>query len=190
MRTSDLRTNPFKRTLAILACLAATASLSITAAGASQAAPGATAGDSGTQQPDPMTLRTIPAADLRSQGTILHPTGTQASDSTVAPDSATGCNGAVCIYVDGVGLHINYVETYTTPTKHTCAIAAVTANDETVAFSNPECAEAGDLLLGIWNSNRDLTNGTRLCVEFVETISSWNDLIPALPGKPCETVHR
>ena len=130
-------------------------------------------------------LQAVPAASFSAPTLTVKKT----KPGTVTPDSASGCSLAVCIYVDGNGLYINYVESYAVVTKDTCAIAAFKVNGNPGAFSNPVCANAGDELVGVWWTYQNFPNQTQLCASMVETISSWSDLIPVMPGEPCETVH-
>lgn len=95
------------------------------------------------------------------------------------PPSASGCNGDVCIYVNGSGLHVNYVDSYVYPTNFVCSYATLYVNNSPYEYSNTICisGQNGQSGEAYFNLNRNFANGTVIC-------TTWYNI----PGRPCETV--
>jgi hypothetical protein len=96
----------------------------------------------------------------------------------VIPDSANGCNGPVCIYVTGTGLHVSDWSTSLALSRSMCSTASFLVNGVLWASGVNECGSAGDELVSDWSDPGNFPNGTVLC-------NTWS----GVSGKPCETVH-
>lgn len=162
--------------------------LSMSAAALLLSVPGASAAPSVAPVQQPTATATVLAgpatggsAPQVAQATVRQGPVTQ---STPTPQSASGCNNVVCIYVNGSGLHVNYVDSYAEPTAYTCASARFQVNGVVRASTNVVCGGPypNQTFYATWNTNSDFANGTQLCVYW---LSSNN----ATPGHPCETVH-
>ena len=97
----------------------------------------------------------------------------------MTPASASGCNSDVCIYVDGSGTSVNYVDSYAYPTQYVCTWASVYVNNSLYADSDNICIEgqngaSGEAYFGM---NQSFSKGTVIC-------TTWHNI----PGRPCETV--
>lgn len=108
----------------------------------------------------------------------------------VTPQSATGCNGVVCIAVcnnsscTGSGRYVYKVYSDAGPTAFTCAVARFQVNGVVEVDSNVVCGGPypNTLFEATWYPERDFNNNTQICVYW---LSSNN----ATPGRPCETVY-
>lgn len=55
------------------------------------------------------------------------------------PESASGCNNNVCIYVNGSGLQVNYVDSYAYPPAYVCTHATLLLNNSPIASGSTIC---------------------------------------------------
>jgi hypothetical protein len=109
-----------------------------------------------------------PAPAARAKTVSLHQAG-------VRPRAAFGCNGDVCIGVNGEGLYVSTVfESIYLKGKH-CGKWYLTYNGRR-ANSTTMCVEGHASLS--WLVFASLANNTKVCVSAA-----------GIPGKPCETVH-
>jgi hypothetical protein len=103
-----------------------------------------------------------------------------------SPASSSGCTLSltpVCIYVNGTGLHVNYVTATGYPDdENGCVTGELTANGSLYAVTNPVCWSDEIVVLNSYYSvNANFSNGTQLCVKYVG---------PGAPdGAACETVE-
>ncbi len=96
----------------------------------------------------------------------------------VKPDSASGCNQAVCISVTGIG---RIVEDWSTTAYFADGLesfAAYWENGVVIATSPPFYASPGTWYYDDWGHIGVFPNGAKLCNSWLGT-----------PGFPCETVH-
>lgn len=109
-------------------------------------------------------------------------TGGLAVTASSASASAIGCNGAVCIEIQGKGTHVKsvraYKRSYIPPYKGHYRIFwgnyGINGKDE---WGPPE--------LKI-QPNRDLPDGTKVCAEgWTYRKGHWD-----LTGRPCKTIHK
>lgn len=112
-----------------------------------------------------------------SASTATTPTATVTG--TIAPNSASGCNQNVCIFVYGSGLHVDEIDSTAVLPRQMCTVWRIYANGSLIGRSNMVCGRAGATVFGFWHINRNFPNQTKLCV-------SWF----GVPGLPCETVHQ
>jgi len=106
------------------------------------------------------------------------------------PNSASGCNGVVCIGVcnnsscTGNGRYIYEVNAYAEPTAYTCASARVQVNGVVKASSTVVCGGPypNTYFYATWYPRRDFNNNTQICVY-------WLSINNSTPGRPCETVY-
>lgn len=90
---------------------------------------------------------------------------------------ASGCNGAVCIWLTGSGLQLDNWETRGYPDSYWCSYARFWRNGQVIATSNTACGDSGTVFYSSYGSGW-YPDGTQLC-------NTWTDL----PGKPCQTVR-
>lgn len=95
------------------------------------------------------------------------------------PESAYGCNSDVCIYVNGSGNWVNYVDAYAYPPAYVCSHAKLYKNNA-LYKSGPTICINGPSQYGVtyFPIDRNFSYGTVLCVE-------WTNI----SGRPCETVE-
>lgn len=92
------------------------------------------------------------------------------------PDSSSGCNGNVCIYLTGSGLRVTSWRTTAYNGDYICTFAAYWAPPNTViATSNEVCGTSFESSL----------NPPPIFRSRVEVCNTWF----SQPGKPCEVVH-
>jgi len=94
----------------------------------------------------------------------------------ITPQSAFGCNLAVCIYVFGALLHVNDWDTSAANSTYRCSYAAYWAGGSVIATTNSVCA-SGDFW-AFWGINRSFSNNTQLCNTWI-----------GISGRPCIRVH-
>jgi hypothetical protein len=119
---------------------------------------------------------TLPAYAWSASGGTL-PTIQKVS---TLPDSATGCNQSVCIYLYGTGLVVNQWNTDVTSGSN-CTQAAYHENSSVIAVSNILCDGPGYYLSEWSNPGPDggyFPNNTKLCNTWLNN-----------RGYPCEYVH-
>ena len=92
-------------------------------------------------------------------------------------DSASGCNGSVCIFLTGTGLYVSDWTTRAYPTSYVCSSPRFWRNGVLVATGSTACGGAGSEFVAHYGSGW-FSDGDVLC-------STWTNL----PGRPCETVH-
>jgi len=104
--------------------------------------------------------------------------GTQVAQvAVISPLSASGCNGNVCIDVQGSGSTVNDWNTTAWATTYVCTQAQYWANYVLEHQGSSQCVHAGTELVSDWK-NTWWPNGTVLC-------NTW----PGIPGEPCETIE-
>jgi hypothetical protein len=124
------------------------------------------------------TVAQVVGAATLVVATPATPSTSAVSNVVIHPDSANGCNGAICIAISGSGLHVSDWETSVVISKTMCSSASFTANGVLVAVGSSTCGTSGDQLVADWSSPGNFANGTVLC-------NTWS----GVSGKPCETVH-
>ncbi len=92
-------------------------------------------------------------------------------------DSASGCNGSVCIFLTGAGLYVSEWTTRAYPTSYVCSSPRFWRNGVLVATGSTACGGSGSEFVAHYGSGW-FSDGDVLC-------NTWTNL----PGKPCETVH-
>lgn len=142
--------------------------------GAQPASAGVSAAGTGTaSQIAPSTSHTAHARVVKING--------------VRPNSASGCNQQVCIWVcnnsscTGSGLYIDHVYSEAYPTAYGCAAARFQVNGVVWATSNTVCGGTNTVFQAWWYPKQSFANQTQLCVYWFGS--------PYVPGRPCETVH-
>lgn len=124
-----------------------------------------------------LLLALVVPAGAAYASTASHASGHTAS----APirNSASGCNGSVCITVNGSGLHVNYVESSAKYPKTFTTYAQFYLNGRAWLDSFKISGKAGDTYsTGNITIDENFANGTQICV-------SW----PGISGRPCETIE-
>lgn len=123
----------------------------------------------------PATLRLLGGATiLLITWCGVQPGPQQASAS---PLSASGCNGSVCIDVQGSGSQVSDWETTAWAASPTCTYANFWVNGALARQGNQQCVSGGTELRSDW-TNTSFPNGTVLC-------NTW----AGIQGKPCETIE-
>jgi hypothetical protein len=84
---------------------------------------------------------------------------TMVPDATVVPNSATGCTGITCIFVNGTGLHVNYA-TVTNRSSGTTGQCTISDTSDGRTFFGPTCPPGHTWRL---NFNRNLRNQSKVC---------------------------
>ncbi len=97
---------------------------------------------------------------------------------SVQPDSASGCNKDVCIYVTGSGLHVSKWETTAYFSSGSCSIAAFWVNHRLTHTSDLICHPTGGWYHYTWSNPGNFADNTKVC-------NTWTHR----DGEPCETVH-
>jgi hypothetical protein len=97
---------------------------------------------------------------------------------TVSPQTASGCNQNVCIYVEGSGTQVTYWSTTAALPASMCTLAKYWANGALVYEGNTKCGSSGAQAFSYWSDPGYFAVGTQLC-------STWT----GIPGKPCETIE-
>jgi hypothetical protein len=100
------------------------------------------------------------------------------SKGSIIPNSASGCNQNVCIYVTGSKLHVSDWSTTGYDANPTCTYAAYWVAGKVKATSNEVCGGSDTEYVSDWNDPGNFPNHTQLC-------NTWLHI----SGKPCETVH-
>ncbi len=122
-----------------------------------------------------LAVMVVPAeAASRAAVHQTHAGVAKAAQSTL-PQSASGCNQNVCIYVTGSGLHVDsWTSSAVGPVG--CTTANFDAGSEHAHYK--VCSDNNGNYFVNPGINRNFANGTKLC-------NSWDNI----PGYPCETVH-
>lgn len=151
-------------------------------------------------RPGPVRLAVTFARLIVITGVLLLaavPAGAAASSSTVSgtltgaaaqaiPNSATGCNGSVCIHVQGTGLFVNYVTASgVTKSQSGCSFGEFLVRGSVREVTNPVCwnNQPGSLesLFAYFPVGYNINDGSQVCVKFSGKGSP--------SGEPCETIH-
>lgn len=126
------------------------------------------------------------AASSTAPRVTFHGSQTQThsrSKSGIVPDSASGCNDAVCIDVNGSGNYVNWVQENGTATDVGCTYGRLWSNGALIGTSNETCwSSVPTYLQDFWSLNSNFATGTQLCVDYYP-------LVGAPTGMPCETVE-
>ena len=94
-----------------------------------------------------------------------------------SPPNASGCNGSVCISIEGSGTYVDDWQTTAWAATALCTEADFWANGVLKRQSSSQCVGAGTELESDWK-NTSFPNGTVLC-------NTWS----GIPGEPCETIE-
>ncbi|MCA1783765.1 MAG: hypothetical protein LC679_16820 [Intrasporangiaceae bacterium] len=94
------------------------------------------------------------------------------------PQDAQGCNGQVCIRVEGTGLVVDSWETWFDAPAATCTQANFIQDDTVINHSAPTCSDGPARFRVTWNNPGSYPHGTQLC-------NTWANAI----GKPCITIQ-
>ena len=130
------------------------------------------------------------AQTVRGTGSSPGPSGTLSGApvklATPRPQSASGCNQTTCIYVNGTGLHVNYVTENGADGDLTgCASGLYLVNGNLAAATNTVCWNNSEgtieELSGYYGVNTNYANGTKLCVSWAGATTPF--------GEPCEYVE-
>ncbi len=126
-------------------------------------------------------LRGAASLLVASAALSVAPSATGATEvvqaAPIAPLSASGCNGNVCINLQGSGSTVNDWETTAQATTYICTQADYWADDVLEHQGSRQCVPSGTQLVSDWQSTW-WPNGTVLC-------NTW----PGIPGRPCETIE-
>jgi hypothetical protein len=97
---------------------------------------------------------------------------------SISPQTASGCNQYVCIYVEGSGTQVTYWRTTAALPHFMCTVANYWANGVLVYEGNTKCGSSGAQVSSYWPSPGHFAAGTQLC-------NTWT----GISGKPCETIE-
>lgn len=97
---------------------------------------------------------------------------------SISPQTASGCNQDVCIYVEGSGTQVTYWSTTAALPASMCTVAKYWANGVLVYEGNTKCGSSGAQVFSYWSNPGYFAAGTVLC-------NTWT----GVPGKPCETIE-
>lgn len=95
----------------------------------------------------------------------------------VGAQDASGCNGSVCIYLAGSGLHVDSWRTRATTTSYTCTRPRYWRNGVIIRTGAQQCGPSGTKLYAGYGSGT-FSHGDVLC-------NTWTNM----PGKPCKTIR-
>lgn len=95
-----------------------------------------------------------------------------------SPQTASGCNQDVCIYVEGSGTQVTYWSTTAALPASMCTVAKYWANGALVYEGNTKCGSSGGHVFSYWSNPGYFAAGTQVC-------NTWT----GIPGKPCETIQ-
>ena len=118
--------------------------------------------------------------------------GSAVSSSTAIPDSASGCNQSVCIWVcnnsscTGSGLYIDHViGTGVSTSRNGCVVGQMLVRGSVREQTNQACwlnpPGTDEYLYAYYHVGYKINNGSQVCVRFKG--------LGAPKGLPCETVH-
>lgn len=125
------------------------------------------------------SLPTTPRVTFHGSQTQTH----SRNKSGIVPDSASGCNDAVCIDVNGSGNDVNWVQENGTATDVGCTYGRLWSNGTIIGTSNETCwSSVPTYLQDFWSLDSNFATGTQLCVDYYP-------LVGAPTGMPCETVN-
>ena len=113
---------------------------------------------------------------ISDEGSAL--AGVNALAGGMTPNSASGCNGNVCIQLYGSGLTVDNWNSQANLPVTMCSYAVYWARGAIFKTSGQTCGTGGSQLLAFSGNATTWPNQTQLC-------SSWVNIA----GKPCETVH-
>jgi hypothetical protein len=97
---------------------------------------------------------------------------------SASPQTASGCNQSVCIYVEGSGTQVTYWSTTAALPASMCTVAKYWASGALVYEGNTKCGSSGAEVSSYWSDPGYFAVGTQLC-------NTWT----GIPGKPCETIE-
>ncbi len=97
---------------------------------------------------------------------------------SISPQTASGCNQSVCIYVEGSGTQVTYWSTTAALPASMCTVAKYWAVGVLVYEGNTKCGSPGAQVSSYWPSPGHFAAGTQLC-------NTWT----GISGRPCETVE-
>jgi hypothetical protein len=106
------------------------------------------------------------------------PASSAGAAPSITPQTASGCNQDVCIYVEGSGNQVTYWSTTTALPASMCSVAKYWANGVLVYEGNTKCGSSGAQVFSYWSNPGYFATGTVLC-------NTWT----GIPGKPCETIE-
>ena len=104
----------------------------------------------------------------------------------LTPESSSGCTLSltpVCIYVNGTGLHVNYVTSTGYPTdENGDVVGELTENGSPIMVTNPVVwSDEIVVLSSEYDVDANFANNTQLCVQYVGA--------GAPDGAACETIE-
>ena len=100
-------------------------------------------------------------------------------ESGSEPQDAQGCNGQVCIRVEGTGLVVDSWETWFDAPAATCTQAQFIRDGSVINQSNPICSDGPARFRVTWDNPGSYPHGTQLC-------NTWTNAT----GQPCITVFK
>ncbi len=106
------------------------------------------------------------------------PASAASAAPSISPQTASGCNQYVCIYVEGSGTQVTYWSTTAALPASICTVAKYWANGVLVYEGNTKCGSGGAEVSSYWPDPGSFAAGTQLC-------NTWIGVL----GKPCETVE-
>lgn len=125
-------------------------------------------------------IAAIAAVALAASSLVLafFPVSAASGAPLSSPQTARGCNQAVCIYVEGVGSEVTYWSTAATLPASRCTVAKYWANGALVHEGNMKCGPTGGQVSSYWQSPGRFSAGTVVC-------NTWT----GFSGMPCETIE-
>ncbi len=122
----------------------------------------------------------VPALVLVASSLVLALTPASAASAapSISPQTASGCNQSVCIYVEGSGTRVTYWSTTAALPTSMCTVAKYWANGVLVYEGNTKCGSSGRQVFSYWSDPGYFAAGTVLC-------NTWT----GISGRPCETIE-
>lgn len=121
--------------------------------------------------------KSVRPGDAPADGNSTPTATVEEAHSGVTPDSASGCNQSVCIWVYGRGYTVTKWDTVVGDHPYVCSFAAYLGPPNTIEATSNEVCGSGQLY-SIWPGTHTFTQKTEIC-------NTWANV----SGKPCETVH-
>ncbi len=106
------------------------------------------------------------------------PASAASAAPSISPQTASGCNQYVCIYVEGSGTQVTYWSTTAALPHSMCTVANYWADGVLVYEGNTKCGSSGGQVSSYWSNPGHFAVGTQLC-------NTWT----GIAGKPCEVVE-
>jgi hypothetical protein len=106
------------------------------------------------------------------------PASAASAAPSISPQTASGCNQYICIYVEGSGTQVTYWSTTAALPASMCTVAKYWASGVLVYEGNTKCGSSGAQVSSYWPSPGHFAAGTQLC-------TTWT----GISGRPCETVE-